>query len=96
MLTWDETKRQSNLAKHGLDFAHAALVLESPWRMDVDVVRSYELRTQSLAYVVDHLRVLTVVHTEREGAHRVISFRRASAQEREAYHEWLDGSTDDA
>ena len=29
MLIWDESKRESNLRKHGLDFADAAEVLES-------------------------------------------------------------------
>ena len=35
------------------------------------------------------LAVLTVVHTEREGATRVISFRHASSEEREVYGAWL-------
>lgn len=38
-LTWDEAKRKANLAKHGLDFAQAHLVLDSDYRLDVDVVR---------------------------------------------------------
>ena len=28
--TWDESKRQANLAKHKLDFLSAGLVLDSP------------------------------------------------------------------
>lgn len=35
----------------------------------------------------DRLAVLTVVHVE--GNERVISFRRASRDERAVYHEWL-------
>ena len=38
-LIWDESKRQRNLRKHGLDFAHAAEVLESRYRLDTAVVR---------------------------------------------------------
>ena len=34
-MTWDEAKRLANLRKHGLDFADAAEVLESRFRMDV-------------------------------------------------------------
>ncbi len=45
---------------------------------------------QSLSYVLGHLAVLTVVHTPRVDAVRVISFRRASAQESEAYRDWLE------
>jgi len=44
---------------------------------------------QSISYALGFLAVLTVVHTEREGATRVISFRRASNNEREVYCAWL-------
>ena len=42
------------------------------------------------------LAVLTFVHTGRDGATRVISFRRASREEREVYDEWLENECDDA
>jgi uncharacterized DUF497 family protein len=35
------------------------------------------------------LMVLTLVHTEREGTVRVISLRRSSREEREAYFVWI-------
>ena len=41
------------------------------------------------AYVFDRLAVLTVVHLPEEQAH-IISFRTASKEEREVYHEWLE------
>ncbi|MDD5215584.1 MAG: BrnT family toxin [Methylococcales bacterium] len=88
-LIWDETKRQSNLKKHGLDFADANEVLESRYRFDIDVVRGGELRTQSISYAMGFLAVLTVVHTERDDSTRIISFRPASTNERENYYEWL-------
>lgn len=89
-LTWDESKRAHNWRKHGLDFANAHWILDSAWRLDVDVPHGHELRVQSFSYVLDVLTVLTVVHTERNGAARIISFRRASADEREVYHEWFE------
>jgi len=89
-LIWDEAKRASNLAKHGLDFADAWWVLDSAYRLDVEVLRGDEVRVQSFSYVADVLAVLTVVHTARGGAVRVISFRPASGEEREAYHDWLE------
>lgn len=95
-LTWDESKRDSNLAKHGLDLADAHEVLDSDYRLDVLVVRSGEQRILSFSYVLNHLRVLTVVHTERDGAIRVISYRAASKTETEAYREWLENEFDDA
>jgi uncharacterized DUF497 family protein len=87
---WDETKRQANIDKHGLDFVDAVMVLESPYRLDVESVRSGEQRIQSFAYVFDVLAVLTVVHTAREDALRIVSFRPASEEERSAYHGWLE------
>ena len=89
-LIWDESKRARNWRKHGLDFANARWVLDCVHRLDIDVQRGDELRVQSFSYVLDVLAVLTVVHTERDGAARIISFRRASAEEREVYHEWLE------
>lgn len=90
LLLWDESKRVANLAKHGLDFAQAGCVLESRYRLDVPVMRCGEARTQSFSYVLGVLAVLTVVHTEREGVTRIISFRRASTIEREIYDAWLE------
>ena len=89
-LIWDEGKRIANLSKHGLDFADAGEVLDSLYRLDISAVRGGETRTQSFSYVMGCLRVLTVVHIDREGATRVISYRRASTEEREAYYEWIN------
>jgi len=82
--------------KHGLDFVDAGEVLESRYRMDVPVLRAGEWRTVSVSYALGFLAVLTVVHTGRDGAARVISFRRASSDEREAYGAWLEDECDDA
>lgn len=89
-LTWDETKRRTNLQKHGLDFADAAVVLESRYRMDTSLLRNGEWRIQSVSYALGFLAVLTVVHTARGDETRVISFRRASREERETYYAWLE------
>lgn len=88
-LIWDEDKRMANLSKHGLDFADAGEVLNSFYRLDITAVRGGETRTQSFSYVMGCLRVLTVVHIDREGATRVISYRPASQQEMDVYYEWI-------
>jgi uncharacterized DUF497 family protein len=88
-LTWDETKRRENLAKHGLDFADAGQVLESSYRLDIPTLRNGEARVQSFSYVMNRLAVLTVVHVDRVGMVRVIGFHPASEKESEIYHEWL-------
>ncbi|MFA7242656.1 MAG: BrnA antitoxin family protein [Sulfuricellaceae bacterium] len=80
-MIWDEDKRLANIAKHGFDFVDACEVLDSRYRLDIPVVRNREHRTESFSYALGFLAVLTVVHTERDGATRVISFRRASEKE---------------
>ena len=87
---WDETKRQSNLEKHGLDFIDADLVLASKYRIDLPSARNDEQRVQSFAYVFEVLTVLTLVFLPGEDGHRIISFRRANRTEREAYYDWLE------
>jgi uncharacterized DUF497 family protein len=87
--SWNEQKRSANLDKHHLDFADAGLVLDSPFRLDVASNRNSEKRIQSFAYVFDRLAVLTVVHLTGE-QHHIISYRKASEEEREVYHEWLE------
>lgn len=88
-LIWDEAKRRANFEKHGLDFADAGLVMDSRYRLDIPVVRNGEARIQSMSYVMNRLAVLTVVHLDRDGATRIVSFRYASEKESEAYYEWL-------
>ena len=89
-LVWDETKRRINFAKHGLDFADAGEVLDSRFRLDIPIMRRGEARIQSISYALGYLAVLTAVHVERDHVIRVISFRRASREEREAYYVWLE------
>jgi uncharacterized DUF497 family protein len=93
-LSWDETKRQSNLSKHGLDFADANEVLESHYRLDIAVIRNGEARTQSFSYVMNRLVVLTAVHLDKQGVTRIISFRPASQLESKTYYEWLENKLD--
>lgn len=94
-LIWDDSKNRSNLAKHGLDFADADLVLESRYRLDIAVIRNGEKRTQTFAYVFGRLAVLSVVHTKRMEATHVISFRYASHLETEMYYDWLENDYED-
>ena len=95
-LIWDETKRKANLVKHGLDFRDADEVLASRYRWDAEVVRGGETRVLSISYALGFLAVLSVVHTERHGFARVISFRRASRTEREVYDAWLENECDES
>ena len=91
---WDDAKRQSNIAKHGLDFTDADAVLDNPLKLEVESLRKGERRRQAFAYVFDLLAVLTVVYVPGE-LPRVVSFRRAGRSERIAYHDWLENDFDD-
>jgi len=88
-MIWDETKRRINLEKHHLDFADAGLVLSNRYRLEFESVRNGEIRRQTFAYVAEVLTVLTVIRVPGE-KRRIISFRRAHKNEREAYHAWLE------
>ena len=53
------------------------------------MVRGGEARLQSFAYAFERLAVLSLAHTERGEEIRIISFRKASTEEREMYYVWL-------
>ncbi len=85
--TWDETKRMSNLRKHGLDFKDAALVYENELKITIDRERCGEDRKQDIALVLISKRVFSLVYVIRDHTVRCISFRPASEEEREVYAE---------
>ncbi len=87
MLVWDEAKRKTNLQKHGLDFADAALVYDNPSKITFESPRKGEARKQDIAMVALRGKVLTLIYTEREPDIQVISFRVASRVEREVYEQ---------
>lgn len=86
---WDEQKRATNLAKHGLDFADvanldwAAALVEADTRFDYGEVRLIALAP--LLHEPD--RLLSVVFVIERRSVRVISFRRASNREINHYEQ---------
>lgn len=85
MITYDETKRQSNIAKHGLDLADAGLVYNAPDKVTLESPRSEESRLMDIALVEVMGVVLVLVYVKRGATVRVISLRRASKSERRLY-----------
>lgn len=85
MYDWDESKREANLKKHGLDFAEAFLVYEHPEKITIRSDRKNEARAQDLAIVEMAEGMLSLAYTVRDQSIRVISFRRASRRERRMY-----------
>jgi len=83
-LDWNPAKAASNLVKHGIDFADAIEVLNSPGDLErADPGARGEPRFQAIGAAKG--RVLFVSYTMRGEVCRVISVRRASRRERAAY-----------
>ena len=84
MFEWDETKRLSNLSKHDLDFRDAAAVFDGRPVFNVRSKSEIEARVLTVGRLDDG-RLCTVVWTQRTGAQRIISFRRARYGEKADY-----------
>ncbi len=83
---WDEEKATANVEKHGIEFEDARLVFRDRRRLVREDKRmDYgEERFQTIGRVA--ARTLFVVYTKRGRRYRLISARRASREEAEAYH----------
>jgi uncharacterized DUF497 family protein len=83
---WDREKAETNLKKHGVDFADAARVFDDEARLEwLDDRDDYgEERFSTVGEV--HGRIIFVSYTVRDDRIRLISARRASKLEREEYH----------
>ncbi|WP_017305467.1 BrnT family toxin [Spirulina subsalsa] len=86
---WDEYKNQSNLEKHGFDFADAFRVFELPMVIEFDDREDYgEDRYIGIGLLSG--RVVVVVYTEPdEETVRIISLRKALSYERRRYEQYL-------
>lgn len=79
--TWDEAKRNSNLRKHGLDFADVPSLLESVTYSTEDTRFHYsERRYNAFGYFLAEL--VSITYTEQNDEIRIISFRRATRREK--------------
>jgi len=81
---WNDAKRKTNLAKHGIDFAaieafewKTATVFEDR-RKDYD-----EKRMVAYGYIKD--RLVAVVYTESKDTRRIISLRKTNSREVKRY-----------
>lgn len=77
---WSDTKRKSNIKKHGIDFINARIIFNSYTLTVEDDRYDYgEKRFITLGRLDG--RVVVVVHTENEGSIRIISIRKATKYE---------------
>ena len=91
---WDEQKNQANIAKHGISFERAQRIFEGMTVDQVDDRQDYgEERIISLG-MIEAILILVVVHTDRNGATRIISARPARRSERKIYEEAIRQRTD--
>lgn len=83
---WDPGKAAANKAKHGLAFEDAEAFDWTTALVAGDRRADYgEPRFKALGFIDDRLCVM--IFTERGDAVRIISLRRANAQERKSYGE---------
>ena len=82
---WDETKRQINLATHGLDFAEAESVFRGvTFSLEDDRFEYGEHRFITIGLLGS--TVVVMAHTEQEDVVRIISMRRATGNEQRLYY----------
>jgi len=92
-LTWDETKRRSNLKKHGLDFAHVAdfdedSALTVPDTRGRDDPKFEYAEPRFIAIGLMRGKLVVLVYSETKTGWRIISVRLATAKEGKI---WLGG-----
>lgn len=86
---WDSDKAETNFRKHKLRFEEAVTIFEDDVLTIEDTAAYDELREISFGWLggigSGSAVVLCVVHTDREDRVRIISARKATAQERKHF-----------
>jgi uncharacterized DUF497 family protein len=82
---WDQNKREHNLQKHGIDFIDGIEIFDDSDRIECESTRNGETRFLTIGCVNDI--VLLLVYIQRGAKRRIISVRRASKNERQAYEQ---------
>ncbi len=82
---WDEEKRESNLAKHGIDFDRAILLWDGRGFIEWQSTQSEEERWLRTGTIDE--RFMTVIWTSRGEIVRIVSARRARDGEKRKYYE---------
>jgi len=86
---WDERKNQSNLIKHGFDFADAYRIFNLPMVVELDERENYgETRFVAIG-LLDGRVVVIVCQTI-----RIISLRKALSYEGKHYEQYLKNRLD--
>ena len=89
LFEWDESKRQSNLAKHHIDFQDALRIFDGP--IFENTSRSHREDRVVAIGLLEGIEVV-VVYAIRGKRRRIISARRAHRDERQDYANHLTHS----
>lgn len=91
LFEWDDNKEQINIRKHGIGFSVAKFVFNDDGRIEIfDKVHSIdEERYITIGFIEQVPIIVTVVYTERGQKIRIISARKATAEERRMYYDGL-------
>ncbi len=86
--TWHESKRVTNLEKHGFDFALAEQVFKGP-TMTLEDARDYkgEQRFNTTGFL--GIAIVTICHTETDDDIHIISMRKAQPHEIDTLSRYL-------
>ncbi len=85
---WDESKRLSNIRKHGIDFSDVPAIFDGSIVTVEDERFDYgEQRFVTFGLLQGH--VVAVVHTESYDYIRIISTRKATKNEQKTYFEQI-------
>ena len=89
--SWDKSKNESNIQKHGISFDEASSVfLDNFARIIDDPDHSVDEARFIIIGFSQTLRVLTVVYTDKsDNEIRIISARKATINERKQYQEFI-------
>jgi uncharacterized DUF497 family protein len=85
---WDPVKAEANLKKHRVSFEEASTVFDDPLFITfLDVEHSVDEERYITLGLSQRSQLLLIAHTDREGAIRIISARKATKNERRFYEE---------
>jgi uncharacterized DUF497 family protein len=87
---WDEEKRRSNIASHGIDFVLAARIFQNP-TLEAPDDRSDYGEERVIAIGQWDGNCIVVIYTWRGENRRIISAWRAEKNDREAYYQSIYG-----
>jgi uncharacterized DUF497 family protein len=85
---WDEEKNLANRRKHGIRFEEASTIFEGAVLSLEDDGHQGEVRERSYGFI-GGVVVVCVIHTDRDGATRIISARKATRNERRLFDAYL-------